>query len=261
MKQKIRHGFTLIELLVVVAIIAVLLALLTPAMDQAIYEAELTGCAANLKTIASGVTVYAAGHARKFPTRFIADNKQPQFVAQSSGSRADDRIPLRDYMSMRVFLDPFTPSIEYDTTADGADVYVPYNLWYSWGYTPQPGTTRLGQRFTWKDQQFSLLAGDYDEYWDAVLSNHPDRDGLMGTQVQENEFNPFASSPAFRAYLSRWLHTGFQRGLLDLNFGYQDGSVLRLHDLDKDDNDRTIRVPQVPAHGDHPTIYTRVPRE
>lgn len=44
-------GFTLIELLGVVVIIVVLLALLVPTMDKAIYEAELAVCAAQQKAI------------------------------------------------------------------------------------------------------------------------------------------------------------------------------------------------------------------
>ncbi len=44
-----QKGFTLIELLVVVAIIAVLLALLTPALDRAIGSAEAVICASNLR--------------------------------------------------------------------------------------------------------------------------------------------------------------------------------------------------------------------
>lgn len=39
-------AFTLIELLVVITIIVVLLALLVPALDKAIYQAQLSVCAA-----------------------------------------------------------------------------------------------------------------------------------------------------------------------------------------------------------------------
>ncbi len=60
-------SFTLIELLVVVAIIAVLVALLLPALSQAREIMRRTKCAANLKTIGTGYMVYAQESAT-FPT-------------------------------------------------------------------------------------------------------------------------------------------------------------------------------------------------
>ena len=47
-----RKGFTLIELLVVVAVIAVLLAVLMPALGQARALAKRVRCGANLKQLA-----------------------------------------------------------------------------------------------------------------------------------------------------------------------------------------------------------------
>jgi len=43
-----RHAFTLVELLVVVAIIAVLLAILLPALNQSRFEALKAQCGANM---------------------------------------------------------------------------------------------------------------------------------------------------------------------------------------------------------------------
>jgi prepilin-type N-terminal cleavage/methylation domain-containing protein len=54
-----RSAFTLIELLVVVTIIVVLLALLTPALDKAIEQAERAVCGANLNVIHHGTVTYA----------------------------------------------------------------------------------------------------------------------------------------------------------------------------------------------------------
>lgn len=54
-----RNGFTLIELLIVVAIIAVLVSILVPALQAARENASLAVCLGNLKVLSSGWLAYA----------------------------------------------------------------------------------------------------------------------------------------------------------------------------------------------------------
>jgi len=62
-----RHkGFTLIELLVVVAIIAVLAALLLPALSRAQQKARIIGCVNNLKQMGCGSLMYAEDYRGNF---------------------------------------------------------------------------------------------------------------------------------------------------------------------------------------------------
>src|SRR5207247_947120 len=99
--QKSRNGFTLVELLVVVVIIAILLSLLAPALDKAIYQAELAVCGANLHAIGAGASIYTMDYKKVYPGVGRFTNSAAQAINDWDNSSFDLRPVIRGYMGIK----------------------------------------------------------------------------------------------------------------------------------------------------------------
>jgi prepilin-type N-terminal cleavage/methylation domain-containing protein len=255
-----KRGFTLIELLVVITIIVVLLALLAPALDRAIYQAELAVCAAQQKTVTTGAAAYAVQYARAYPHRPTRQGFNLTVDIVRGG--VDDRPTIRLYIPIRALLDPFTAAVDLETRDSYWVQSAFYSLWFGVGYPGQAGMKRLGDRFSWdardatgKTQRasFDFLVTDSDYITNQngrqLYSSHPDDAGRLKTEFAQDVPDVFGLlAPTFTGgqfgsgiTFSYW--TGADRGPVDLNYGRADGSVARFNRVLVPYDDRMHAVP------------------
>lgn len=170
-----RNGFTLIELLVVISIIALLIAILLPALNKARETAKKVSCASNLRQAGLATNNYAYEHNNLLPMPVIATPSGVLFGNGLMAAYAEPRNNSHGHGGFGRLVDA-----QYVSTPDL--FYCPSkanwtSTWWS-PYTYRISTLDLSDRMEPKNWRLIDDKGDYwiaADYW--VEQNH-ERDGI-----------------------------------------------------------------------------------
>ncbi len=207
MRRKSTPGFTLIELLVVISIIALLIAILLPALARANEAARRTQCLANLRSMAQA----SFAHAADFDGRLITNNDRglagisPQIVQAGP----DGPNPFGDRRMWEDYLDGF----DRDTSSPA--LYCPsyqgdpvHSLPDAWPNTVRfPGTPIYGMSYAY----YAGYVADKNTNWrNSGADDGPET-------IDDSSELPLAADvmqggPRGNSGLSTWTHYAHSNG-------------------------------------------------
>jgi hypothetical protein len=196
--------------------------MMAPALERAIYQAELAVCAANQSGIATGTITYASSFKRHYPYRAYVDDNAMGSVEHRQltvpGNRwnsgqpegYDDRPAVRPFVAIKTFNCPMTADLDLDIS-DSFDTYVygSFMRFAGWRYinthltqgrdttspltpgTPRKGMMKLGDRWDIGDIPSRVMGGDHYRavfvFGTGVESAHPDNTELLSLYAFQDQ--------------------------------------------------------------------------
>lgn len=150
-----RNAFTLVELLVVIGIVALLLAILMPALKKAREAAQSVSCLSNLRQCHLGISLYAADHDDWFPA-------YGRLTKPEGASGGDRYFTWRDWLAS----EPGGDQAAYRTTS-GYLINVEVSRCPSWPVLPPSKASESEQIYG------SNLDADQMHIWHAQRNQAP----------------------------------------------------------------------------------------
>ncbi|HZZ78145.1 MAG TPA: DUF1559 domain-containing protein [Gemmataceae bacterium] len=219
-----RRGFTLIELLVVIAIIAILIALLVPAVQKVREAAARTQCINNLKQLGLGLHGYHDAN-KKLPLLLINNGGTRSTNPQGNEGRNTGLMMILPYIDQTPL---FTWTSQQQTVSGVAilpfgpirsTVYQPYNVQIPVFTCPSNGAPAQIWGLTWGASSYGVCIGD------TILNNHfantrgvfgPTQTTMVG--ISDGTSNTmFFAERAFGSGNNRSIHGYFANNVASLN--------------------------------------------